>query len=377
MNLRNSISCLTALLLSAISVHALNNGLALTPPMGWMSWERYRCIIDCDAYPDECISENLFKKAADRLVADGYKNHGYEYVIIDDCWMERERDASGRLVPDRKRFPSGMKALADYVSETRRFSLWRRIIHFLLQIHSKGLKFGIYEDYGTHTCAGYPGIIGHMEIDAQTFADWDVDYVKLDGCYADIRDMDQGYPEFGRLLNQTGRPMIYSCSWPVYQEDQGLTVSKNAIVDEYFVFKFVILCSRTTSSWNSTAIYGATGKTLMTLGNRFASSQTTFRQINHVFNHMLHLVIGTIRICWSLAITAWQLNRAKLKWQYGQFSPLRWSCQIIFTTFNPSSNRFYKIRELFCALCMRLLCAYWLVNCHSNLEQSSQWIKIH
>lgn len=61
-----------------------------------------------------------------------------------------------------------------------------------IQIHARGLKFGIYEDYGTHTCAGYPGIIGHMEIDAQTFADWDVDYVKLDGCYADIRDMDTG-----------------------------------------------------------------------------------------------------------------------------------------------------------------------------------------
>lgn len=61
-----------------------------------------------------------------------------------------------------------------------------------MQVHSKGLKFGIYEDYGTHTCAGYPGIINHMEIDAQTFADWDVDYVKLDGCYADIDDMDKG-----------------------------------------------------------------------------------------------------------------------------------------------------------------------------------------
>jgi len=189
--------------LHATYVNGLDNGLALTPPMGWMSWQRFRCITDCVARPDECISEQLFKTAADRLVSEGYKDLGYEYVIIDDCWMEHERDnVTGRLVPDKIRFPSGIKALADY-------------------IHAKGLKFGIYEDYGTHTCAGYPGVIGHMETDAQTFAEWEVDYVKLDGCYADINDMDVGYPEFGRLLNVTGRPMVYSCSWPVYQEENG------------------------------------------------------------------------------------------------------------------------------------------------------------
>lgn len=89
------------------------------------------------------------------------------------------------------------------------------------------MKFGIYEDYGTNTCQGYPGIIDHMELDANTFAEWDVDYVKLDGCYADYLTMDEGYPEFGRLLNKTGRPMVYSCSWPVYQEDKGLMVRLN------------------------------------------------------------------------------------------------------------------------------------------------------
>lgn len=89
------------------------------------------------------------------------------------------------------------------------------------------MKFGLYQDYGTNTCAGYPGVIKHMALDAQTFADWDVDYVKLDGCYADINQMDEGYPEFGRLLNRTGRPMIYSCSWPVYQEYEGKLVNRN------------------------------------------------------------------------------------------------------------------------------------------------------
>lgn len=96
----------------------------------------------------------------------------------------------------------------------------------ILQIHDKGLKFGIYQDYGTETCAGYPGIIDHMELDANTFAQWGIDYIKVDGCNADYSDMDTGYPEFGRLLNKTGRPMVYSCSWPVYQEYAGLLVSR-------------------------------------------------------------------------------------------------------------------------------------------------------
>lgn len=60
-------------------------------------------------------------------------------------------------------------------------------------MHAKGLKFGIYEDYGNFTCAGYPGILGSLELDANTFAEWDVDYVKLDGCYSHPVDMDRGW----------------------------------------------------------------------------------------------------------------------------------------------------------------------------------------
>ena len=88
-------------------------------------------------------------------------------------------------------------------------------------MHNLGLKFGIYEDYGNFTCAGYPGVLGHLKTDAQTFADWGVDYVKLDGCYAKLDDMVEGYPEFGRHLNETGRPIVYSCSWPAYWDDKG------------------------------------------------------------------------------------------------------------------------------------------------------------
>lgn len=186
---------------SFISVNGLHNGLALTPPMGWMSWERYRCNIDCDNYPDECVSENLYRKVADLLVSGGYRDKGYEYLIIDDCWLAKRRDENGDLQPDPERFPSGIKNLSDY-------------------IHSKGLKFGMYEDYGTKTCEGYPGMLHSLKKDAEKFAEWEIDYLKVDGCNVDVKLMDNGYPELGRYLNQTGRKIVYSCSWPAYQEGQ-------------------------------------------------------------------------------------------------------------------------------------------------------------
>jgi alpha-N-acetylgalactosaminidase len=113
-----------------------DDGLVLTPPMGWMSWTRYAKETDCKRYPKGCINEDLFKSQADRLAADGYKELGYVYVMIDDAWSEMQRDSKDRLVPNKERFPSGMKGLADYV-------------------HSKGLKLGIYSDVGPRTCGGY------------------------------------------------------------------------------------------------------------------------------------------------------------------------------------------------------------------------------
>ncbi|XP_045485459.1 alpha-N-acetylgalactosaminidase [Pieris rapae] len=178
---------------------ALENGLALTPPMGWLTWQRFRCITDCKMYPDECISEALIRRTADKMVSDGYLAAGYNYVGIDDCWMEKDRDKDGRLVPDATRFPNGMKAIGDY-------------------LHSKGLKFFLYQDYGNKTCAGYPGVLGHEKTDVDSFVGWGVDYIKLDGCNVELSKMDTGYPEFGRIMNESGRPMVYSCSWPAYQD---------------------------------------------------------------------------------------------------------------------------------------------------------------
>ncbi|XP_071951372.1 alpha-N-acetylgalactosaminidase-like isoform X4 [Antedon mediterranea] len=192
------LQCLVVLVSLVVSVHGLDNGLALTPPMGWMSWERFRCNIDCKNQPNDCIGEKLFMDMADRMVEDGFKDAGYEYVNIDDCWASKERDSAGKLQADPDRFPSGIKKLADYV-------------------HSRGLKLGIYNDFGTKTCGGYPGSLGHLEVDAKTFAEWGVDMLKMDGCYADVKTMPQGYPNMTKALNATGRPILFSCSWPDYE----------------------------------------------------------------------------------------------------------------------------------------------------------------
>lgn len=179
---------------------ALDNGLARTPPMGWLSWERFRCRTDCKLYPKSCINENLYMEMADRLAADGYSAAGYKYVNIDDCWAAKERDPNTlKLVPDPIRFPNGIKKLADYV-------------------HSKGLKLGIYGDMGTKTCGGYPGSKFTMELDARTFSEWGVDSFKMDGCYSTTEDFPVAYPIMEFFLNKTGRPILFSCSWPAYMQ---------------------------------------------------------------------------------------------------------------------------------------------------------------
>ncbi|XP_062324067.1 alpha-N-acetylgalactosaminidase-like [Osmerus eperlanus] len=178
---------------------ALDNGLMRTPPMGWLAWERYRCDIDCENDPKNCISENLFRDMADRLAEDGWRELGYVYINIDDCWSSHQRDKNGQLQADPKRFPGGIPKLARY-------------------LHDRGLKLGIYGDMGTLTCGGYPGTpVDKIDIDAKTFAAWEVDMLKYDGCYSNATEQEQGYPLMSKALNATGRPIAYSCSWPAYQ----------------------------------------------------------------------------------------------------------------------------------------------------------------
>jgi len=191
----------------------LDNGLGRTPPMGWMSWERYRCVIDCKTWPNSCINEDLYINAGQALVDLGFKDAGYQYVSIDDCWADKNRDPSTKqLVGNPERFPHGMA----YIGE---------------KLHDLGLKYGIYGDIGTYTCGGYPGSEGHLALDAFTYANWGVDMLKLDGCYESIDIMNITYPSMSTFLNFTDRPMLYLCSWPAYVVDQRLPEYK--LIAEY------------------------------------------------------------------------------------------------------------------------------------------------
>lgn len=175
------------------------NGLARTPPMGWMSWQVFRCETDCADHPEHCVNEELYRQMASAIASDGYLEVGYATVSIDDCWerLAGRNATSGALLPDPQRFPSGMAALGDFM-------------------HEKGVKFGIYSDVGTRTCAGFPASAGHYEQDARTFASWGVDYLKLDGCYSNTTQFASGYPSMGAALQDTHRNITYSCSWPAY-----------------------------------------------------------------------------------------------------------------------------------------------------------------
>jgi alpha-galactosidase len=158
--------------------------LALTPPMGWNSWNRFGCN----------VSEQLIRETADAMVRSGMKDAGYEYVVIDDCWQV-SRDRDGNILADPQRFPSGMKALADYV-------------------HGRGLKFGIYSDAGTMTCEKRPGSLGHEYPDARQYAAWGVDYLKYDWCNTGTQDPRSSYALMRAALNATGRPIVFSiCEW--------------------------------------------------------------------------------------------------------------------------------------------------------------------
>lgn len=159
-------------------------GLALTPPMGWNSWNYFACD----------VSEDLIKEAADAMVSSGMKDAGYVYINIDDCW-HGERDSLGFIHPDPEHFPSGMKALADYV-------------------HSKGLKLGIYSDAGWTTCAGRPGSRGHEYQDAMQYAKWGIDYLKYDWCDTEGLKAEGAYLTIRDALYAAGRPIVLSiCEW--------------------------------------------------------------------------------------------------------------------------------------------------------------------
>ncbi len=163
-------------------------GLAKTPPMGWNSWNIFQTN----------INEKVIKEIADAMVSSGMKAAGYKYIILDDGWMAMKRDSvTGNLVPDPKKFPHGMKALADY-------------------IHSKGLKFGLYNCAGTLTCQGYPGTRGYEYQDARLYASWGVDYFKYDWCHTQWINPREAYLTMSKALRAAGRPVVFSvCNWGI------------------------------------------------------------------------------------------------------------------------------------------------------------------
>jgi alpha-galactosidase len=165
-------------------VNKAPNGLALTPPMGWNSWNKFACD----------VNEQVVRDTADAMASSGMRDAGYQYVVIDDCW-QGPRNADGVITADPQRFPSGIKALADYV-------------------HARGLKFGIYSDAGRLTCGGRPGSQGHEYQDALTYARWGVDYLKYDWCSTGDRNAQEGYAVMADALRSSGRPIVFSmCEW--------------------------------------------------------------------------------------------------------------------------------------------------------------------
>lgn len=163
--------------------------MCAVPPMGWNSWNTFA----------EEISEELIMETADRMKEEGLLEAGYRYIVIDDCWSLKERDAQGHLVPDPRKFPHGMKAVADYV-------------------HEKGFLFGMYSCCGTRTCAGYPGSFEHEFEDAKQFAEWGVDYLKYDNCFRpQTQDCKTLYRRMGLALANSGRDIVFSaCQWGFY-----------------------------------------------------------------------------------------------------------------------------------------------------------------
>jgi len=160
-------------------------GLALTPQMGWNSWNKFACDID----------EELVRETADALVETGLAAAGYVYINLDDCWHAAERDADGFIQCDADRFPSGIAALADYV-------------------HERGLKLGIYSDAGRHTCGGRLGSFGHEYQDALQYARWGVDYLKYDWCETENINARGAYTLMRDALYAAGRPILFSmCEW--------------------------------------------------------------------------------------------------------------------------------------------------------------------
>jgi len=180
------IHIISTIILSLISLNfCLDNGLGLTPPMGFNTWNHFGCN----------ISEEIIKNAAHALIKAGLREKGYNYINLDDCWQIARDPTTKKIIEDKEKFPSGIKALADY-------------------IHSLDLKFGLYSSAGTFTCQGRPGGLDFEDIDAQTYTEWGVDYFKYDNCFNELRSSHDRYPKMRDAIKAAGGKIFYSlCQW--------------------------------------------------------------------------------------------------------------------------------------------------------------------
>ncbi len=192
------------------------------PPMGFNTWNTF----------GENINDEMIRQTADAMVEKGLLDAGYEYLVIDDCWSEKERDpVSGKIIPDKKKFPNGMKAVSDYV-------------------HSKGLKFGMYSCAGVRTCANYPASYDHEYLDAKTFAEYGADFLKYDFCYKPCHaDGPLLYRRMSLALQNSGRDILLSaCNWGcdnvhdwIRSSGAGMYRSTGDINDSFVSFRDIFL----------------------------------------------------------------------------------------------------------------------------------------
>ena len=167
------------------NINNLDNGLGRTPQMGWNTWNKFGCN----------ISERLIRETIDFFNKSGFIEAGYKYINLDDCWQIDRNNITNKIIADPDAFPSGIKSLADYA-------------------HEKGLLLGLYSDAGHKTCAGRPGSLGYEKEDAETYAEWGIDYLKYDNCYNNgIPSIDR-YPKMRDALLNQSHPIFYSiCQW--------------------------------------------------------------------------------------------------------------------------------------------------------------------
>ena len=223
------------------AVLSYDNGCGRTPQMGWNSYNHYAC----------SVNEAILKSTADAFVANDLPKFGYKYVNVDDCWAE-SRDSQGVIQPDTAAFPD-FQGMIDY-------------------IHSKGLLFGLYSDAGTKTCAGRPGSLNYETLDANTYAKWQVDYLKYDNCYNDGIPPEKRYPIMRDALNKTGRHIFYSlCEWG--QDDPATwapAVGNSWRTTEDIEDNWNSMISRADLNnawWNYSAPYGWNDPDMLEVGN--------------------------------------------------------------------------------------------------------------